>query len=41
MCEKRNIEISPIEMKIPSLLHSKLGAALAKEKFGIKVPSVI
>ena len=33
MCEKYNLEISEIERKNPSLLHAKLGAYLAKDKY--------
>ena len=36
MCEKYNLEISEIERKNPSLLHAKLGAYLAKDKYDIE-----
>ena len=41
MCEKRGIEITLIERKNPSLLHAKLGAALAKEKYGVSDPDIL
>ena len=37
MCEKYNLEISEIERKNPSLLHAKLGAYLAKDKYDIEL----
>lgn len=41
MCMERGIEISKTEKDEPYLLHSKLGAALAKEKFGIDDPDIL
>ena len=41
MCEKRKIEITPIERVNPSLLHAKLGAVLAKEKYGVYDPEIL
>lgn len=35
MCKKNHIEISAAEKSNPGLLHAKLGAFLAKEKYGI------
>ena len=35
MCEKYNIPITRVENNAPFLLHSKLGAYLAKEKYGV------
>ncbi len=35
MCEKYNLDITDIERKNPSLLHAKLGAYLAKDKYDI------
>lgn len=35
MCKKNHIEISEAEKSNPGLLHAKLGAFLAKEKYGI------
>lgn len=35
ICKKNNIEIRPIEAKYPHLLHGKVGAFLAKEKYGV------
>ncbi|MCM1159297.1 MAG: bis(5'-nucleosyl)-tetraphosphatase (symmetrical) YqeK [Bacteroidales bacterium] len=34
-CEKRKIPISPCEYKNPELLHAKLSAVYAKEKYGV------
>lgn len=33
LCKKYNIKISDVEMRNPSLLHAKLGAKLASEKY--------
>ena len=41
MCEKYNLEISEIERKNPSLLHAKLGAYLAKDKYGIEDEEIL
>lgn len=35
LCEKYNIPITRVENNAPFLLHSKLGAYLAKEKYGV------
>lgn len=35
MCEKRNITISEVERKNPSLLHAKLGSILAMEEYHV------
>ncbi len=35
LCEKYNITLSEFEIKNPSLIHAKLGAVLAKEKYNI------
>ena len=37
LCEKNKIEISEIEAQAPFLLHAKLGAFLAKEKYQVDV----
>lgn len=34
-CEKRNLPISEVERRLPCLLHGKLGAIYAREKYGI------
>ena len=36
LCEKNHIEISDAEYKNPGLLHAKLGAFFAREKYGIE-----
>lgn len=36
LCIKYNIEISKAEQKSPFLLHAKLGAYFAKEKYGVE-----
>ena len=41
MCEKNNIPITDIEREAPSLLHSKLGAYLARENYGIDDPEIL
>lgn len=41
MCEKYNLEISEIERKNPSLLHAKLGAYLAKDKYDIEDEEIL
>ncbi len=35
LCKKRGIKVSKAEKKNPGLLHAKLGAVLAKEKYGV------
>ncbi len=39
-CAKYGIEITNTERKNPSLLHSKLGAYLAKHKYGVEDPQI-
>lgn len=41
MCEKYNIPITRVENNAPFLLHSKLGAYLAKEKYGVKDEEIL
>lgn len=36
ICEKNNLEITQVEWENPVLLHAKVGAFLAKEKYGIE-----
>ena len=40
MCRRFEIELSPLEMTNPYLIHGKLGAFLAKMKYGIEDISV-
>ena len=40
LCEKNHIEISDAEYKNPGLLHAKLGAFFAREKYGIVAPNL-
>ncbi len=41
MCEKRNINISEVERKNPSLLHAKVGSILAMEEYDIEDIDII
>ena len=41
MCEKYAIPVSEIEKKAPYLLHSKLGAYLAKTKYGVEDEEIL
>jgi predicted HD superfamily hydrolase involved in NAD metabolism len=41
LCKKNNIEMTEMEEKNPSLLHAKLGAYLAKEKYGVDDPEIL
>ena len=41
MCRENGIEITKVELESPFLLHSKLGAFLAKEKYGVKDPEIL
>ena len=41
MCKKNDIEMTEMEEKNPSLLHAKLGAYLAKEKYGVDDPEIL
>lgn len=36
ICEKRGIEMSDVERRNPFLLHAKVGAYLAEEKYGVR-----
>lgn len=40
-CEKRNIPISEYEYQNPELLHAKLSAVYAQEKYGITDPEIL
>lgn len=41
MCEKRNMKISDIERKNPSLLHAKVGSVIAMEEYHIEDIDII
>lgn len=41
LCQKNNIEISEIEEQAPFLLHAKLGAFLAKEKYHVEDEEIL
>ena len=41
LCEKYSMEVSDIERRNPSLLHAKLGARLAKEKYDEKDEDIL
>ncbi len=41
MCRENDIEITKVELNSPYLLHSKLGAFLAKEKYGVEDPEIL
>jgi predicted HD superfamily hydrolase involved in NAD metabolism len=36
ICKKEKIALKQVELKNPSLIHAKLGAFLAKEKYGVR-----
>lgn len=40
LCEKNNIPITDIERQNPTLLHAKLGAFLARSRYGIDDPEI-
>lgn len=41
MCKKYKIDCTELELAHSSLLHAKLGAYLAREKYGVKDPEVL
>ena len=41
LCEKNKIPITDFEREHPFLIHAKLGAFLAKEKYGVKNPEIL
>ena len=41
LCQEHNIPVSDIEKKSPYLLHSRLGAYIAKEKYGIEDEEIL
>lgn len=41
ICKKEQIAVSPSEQANPFLLHAKVGAYIAKEKYGIQDPGIL
>jgi len=41
LCKKYKIEVPAFEREHPFLLHARLGAVLAKEKYGVEDPAVL
>lgn len=41
ICEKNHIPVTEVERENPFLLHAKVGAFLAREKYGIKDPDIL
>ncbi len=41
ICRKNHIKVTEVERKNPFLLHAKVGAYLAREKYGIKEPDIL
>ena len=41
ICAKQNIPVRPIEKKVPQLLHGKVGAFFAKDKYGIEDEDIL
>lgn len=41
LCQEHNIPVSDIEKKSPYLLHSRLGAYIAKEKYGVEDQEIL
>ncbi len=41
LCEQRNIIITNVEREHPYLLHAKLGANLAEERYGVSDPEIL
>ncbi|MCI9188626.1 MAG: HD domain-containing protein [Lachnospiraceae bacterium] len=41
ICKKNHIKVTEVERKNPFLLHAKVGAYLAREKYGIKDPDIL
>lgn len=35
LCEEKNVELDEYEKRMPALVHAKLGAQIAKEKYGV------
>ncbi len=40
-CEERRLSVSEVERKCPYLLHGKVGAAFAREKYGVTDPAIL
>ena len=40
LCEKYNVELSDVERQNTALIHAKLGAVLAREKYGVESENV-
>ena len=40
LCEKYNVELSDVERQNTALIHAKLGAVLAREKYGVESETV-
>lgn len=41
ICDKNHIEITEVERHNPFLLHAKVGAYIAREKYGVKDPEIL
>ena len=41
ICKKNKLEVTPVEKANPFLLHAKVGAFLAKEKYGIQDEEIL
>jgi len=41
LCKKYDVELTKTEKENPFLIHAKLGAALAREKYGIQDPEIL
>lgn len=41
ICKKENIPVRPVEARYPHLLHGKVGAFLARDKYHIKDPEIL
>jgi len=41
LCAKYKVELSEVEKESPYLIHAKLGAVLAKEKYGVTDPQIL
>ncbi len=40
-CKKYDVELTKVEMENPYLIHAKLGAAMAREKYGVTDPEIL
>lgn len=41
LCRKYNVELTSSELEMPALIHAKLGACLAQQKYEIKDPDIL